>query len=237
MSLCGGGSCFHISNESTLLWSTFLLRRRRRWERQFSLPSTRRGQRGTFANDDDQTREMACRLLHIGSQKIRISSLPVVFRGESNTNTQLVFLSLYCSMTVSSSSSSCFWGRMGPESGIIWSGNGHGSSRRSPPPPHYVILSFFRLYRHSRSVSYCSTQIDNDDETFSSLCSFFFPRCASTSINIGASTWHPLNGFFLLYAVFLYQLTMSSNPVIYLIDKKRGIIVSTTGHLICTITT
>ena len=39
-------------------------------------------------------REMACRLLHIGSQKIRISSLPVVCL-EGNTNTQLVFLFLF----------------------------------------------------------------------------------------------------------------------------------------------
>lgn len=55
-------------------------------------------------------------------------------------------------MTVSSSSS-IFWGRIGPESGILWSGNGHGRSRTHP-------IMFLFLHTHHRII-YCSKNSTN----------------------------------------------------------------------------
>jgi hypothetical protein len=54
-------------------------------------------------------------------------------------------------MTVSSSS--IFWGRIGPESGILWSGNGHGRSRTHP-------IMFLFLHTHHRII-YCSKNSTN----------------------------------------------------------------------------
>lgn len=103
-----------------------------------------------------------------------IFSSSCVFRGEHKHTTGFS-LSFYSSMTVSSSSS-CFWGRMGPESGIIWSGNGHGRSRISPPPPLcYSLFLFFRLYIETQQERIILFDTNTRRDFFEICAGFFSP--------------------------------------------------------------
>jgi hypothetical protein len=168
-------------------------------------------------------REMACRLLHIGSQKIRISSLPVVCL-EGNTNTQLVFLFLFIPRWLCRRRRRhrVFGGEWVPNLELYGAETDMDARVYLPPPPLcYSLFLFFRLYIETQQERIILFDTNTQRDFFEICAGFFFSRCASTSINIGASTWHPRSMDFSFSTPFFCISTDNVIKSCYLFNRQE----------------